>query len=110
MKKLRQILEKNYFANDYAVVEKSNNERGFTRLIHIIASKPKDGDYALSMTFPEMVEYLKKNPIDDLYFYGAPIMAYQLNWRFKLFVKNNNLERYFKDMPDEFIEEELLGI
>lgn len=95
MKKLRELFEKNYFENTYVGIEARNNKKGYGKLIHTLTYKPAGNEFAVIMSFPKMIEHLMTTKPDDIAFFGPPVTAYKKSWRFRLFVKNRHLEKYF---------------
>ena len=93
---IKHLLEKNYFKSAYVGVEKRDNESGMAKLIHTFNYKPRDGEYALSMPFEEMILYLKANPNADLVFFGPPVMAYKRNIRFRFYIQNRCVSKFFE--------------
>ena len=91
----KKLFEKSSFNHLYVAFEKNQSERGFGKMIHFFKEKPSEDEFTQIMRFPEMIEYLQKNPIDDLYFFGPIRESYWSNKRFKWYIDNRNLGRYF---------------
>ena len=92
---LKKILEKPKFKHLYVAFEKNSSDRGFGKMIHFFNEKPSEEQYTKIMLFPEMIDFLQRNPIDDLYFFGPIRDAYWTNKRFKWYIDNRHLGRYF---------------
>jgi hypothetical protein len=109
MLKIKHFFEKDFFKSSYAAISKSNNERGYGKVIYLIADKSDDPNYAIVLPFEEMLSYLKDNNIEDVYFFGAAVMAYQLCWPFRRYIKNMGVEKYFFELPETILEEYILA-
>lgn len=110
MKTFKQKFEKDYFSHLYAAFEKRDNERGFGKLIHLISVVPENNDeFTNVLPFEEMLDYLVKNNLTDMRFFGPPVYYFQHAIRFKWFVKNRGLDIFFEDMSDNEFEAEVLG-
>lgn len=105
---MRRLFEKNPFEHTYIGIERDNSSRGYSKLVHIMEGEPDTNKYAMSMSFNAFLDYLQQHPVEDLYFFGPATLMYQHNWFFRNYINRRHLEKYFQDMPDEFIENELL--
>jgi hypothetical protein len=95
MKKLKKLFEKSYFDHLYLAFEKREN--GYGPYIHFFDEYPKDDELTGILPFVDFLNRLESNPVENVYFFGPLIDAYKNKWRFRLYINNRGLSKYFED-------------